>query len=57
MPLNNLLQVSTDGGTTWPAVTSDSDLVDEFNANKDAALKDANDDLNKYNFFPIVKLG
>lgn len=57
VPLNNLLQVSTDGGTTWPAVTSDSDLVDEFNANKDAALKDANDDLNKYNFFPIVKLG
>lgn len=57
VPLNNLLQVSTDGGTTWTAVTSDSDLVDEFNANKDAALKDANDDLNKYNFFPIVKLG
>ncbi len=55
VPLNNLLQVYN--GTTWVAVDSDSDLVDAFNANKTAALKDANDDLGKYNLFPIIKLG
>ena len=48
-----------DGGT-WKPFAGDPNydaLVDEFDARKDAELKDAQDELDKYKFFPIVKLG
>lgn len=57
VPLNSLLEVSTDNGVTWDPVSTDPLLVAQFNADKDAALRDANDDLGDYNFFPMVKLG
>ena len=48
-----------DGGT-WKPFAGDPNydaLVDEFDARKDAELKDAQDELDKYKFYPIVKLG
>ena len=57
VPFNNLLQVSTDGGSTWTDVDSNPTLIAQFEADKELALKDANDDLGDYNFFPMVKLG
>lgn len=48
-----------DGGV-WKNFAGDpnyDDLIDEFNDRKDAELKDAQDELDKYKFYPIVKLG
>ena len=56
VPLNNLLEVG-DGVGGWDPVEGDSLLENQFNTNKEVALKDANDDLNKFKFFPMVKLG
>lgn len=39
----------------WSSVSGP--LVDQFNENKDAELKDINDEFNKYKFYPMVKLG
>lgn len=55
--VNNLQY--NDGGT-WKNFEGDPNydvLVNEFNARKDAELKDAQDELDKYKFYPIVKLG
>jgi hypothetical protein len=56
VPLNGLLEVSTDGGATWNPVEG-TPFETQFNIDKQEALRDANDDLNKYEFFPMVKLG
>lgn len=56
VPLNNLLEVG-DGVGGWDPVEGNSPREIAFNTNKEAALKDANDDLNKFKFFPMVKLG
>ena len=48
-----------DGGT-WKPFTGDpsyDSLVDDFNDRKDAELKDAQDELDKYKFYPLIKLG
>lgn len=37
--------------------TDYQDKVDEFNDRKDKELKDAQDELNKYKFYPLIKLG
>ena len=55
--VNNLQY--NDGGV-WKNFTGDpnyNNLVSDFNARKDAELKDAQDELDKYKFYPIVKLG
>lgn len=55
--VNNLQY--NDGGT-WKNFTGDPNyntLVAEFDARKDAELKDAQKELDKYKFYPIVKLG
>ena len=47
-------------GGTWKPFAGDENyntLVAEFNANKAEELKDAQDELDKYKFYPIVKLG
>ncbi len=47
-------------GANWQNFAGDSnydDLVADFNARKDAELQDAQDELDKYKFYPIVKLG
>jgi len=49
-----------DNGGGWTNFAGDpnyNDLVSDFNARKDAELKDAQDELNKYKFFPMIKLG
>jgi hypothetical protein len=49
-----------DGGGNWKSFAGDPNyntLVEEFNANKAEELEDAQDELNKYKFYPIVKLG
>jgi hypothetical protein len=56
VPLNNLLEVSTDGGATWDHVEG-TPFEAQFNIDKQEALRDANDDLSKYEFFPMLKLG
>lgn len=56
--VNNLQY--NDGGTWKPFDVADPNYtskVNEFNERKDAELKDAQDELDKYKFFPIVKLG
>ena len=48
-----------DGGT-WKDFAGDpnyNNLKADFEARKDAELKDAQDELDKYKFYPIVKLG
>lgn len=45
---------------TWKPFTGDpsyDSLVADFNARKDAELKDAQDELDKYKFYPLIKLG
>ena len=49
-------------GGVWKNISSLSgteydNKVAEFNARKDAELKDAQDELDKYKFYPIVKMG
>ena len=47
-------------GANWQNFAGDpnyDDLVADFNARKDAELQDAQDELDKYKFYPIVKLG
>ncbi len=47
-------------GENWQNFAGDpdyDDLVADFNARKDAELQDAQDELDKYKFYPIVKLG
>lgn len=56
VPINDLLQVSNNNGTTWHDVEGTA-FEAQFLADKAIALKDANDKLDKYNFFPMVKLG
>ena len=54
----NNLQYDNGGG--WSNFAGDpnyNNLVTDFNARKDAELQDAQDELDKYKFFPIVKLG
>ena len=43
-------------GSSWIAVDNDS-LKATFNTNKELALRDANNELDKYKIFPMVKLG
>lgn len=57
VPFDNSLQVSTDGGASWDTVVLGTPLETQFNIDRQAALKDANDELDKYTFFPMVKLG
>ena len=48
-----------DGGA-WKNFTGDpnyDNLVDDFNDRKDKELKDAQDELDKYKFYPLIKLG
>lgn len=55
--VNNLQY--NDGGA-WKPFTGDpsyDSLVDDFNDRKDAELKDAQDELDKYKFYPLIKLG
>jgi hypothetical protein len=54
----NNLQYNDGGG--WKKLSEYGDYankVSDFNARKNAELKDAQDELNKYKFFPIVKMG
>ena len=47
-------------GGIWQPIQGNAQydrLVREFNENKDAELKDINDEFNKYKFYPMVKLG
>jgi len=56
----NNLQYTTDGGTTWHNFAGDpnyDNLVADFDARKDAELQDAQHELNKYKFYPMVKIG
>ena len=56
--VNNLQY--NDGGTWKNFDVADPNYtskVDEFNDRKDAELKDAQDELNKYKFYPLIKLG
>ncbi len=55
--VNNLQY--NDGGT-WKNFTGDPNydiLVADFNARKDAELQDAQNELDKYKFYPLIKLG
>jgi hypothetical protein len=55
--VNNLQY--NDGGI-WKNFAGDpnyDNLVAQFNERKDAELKDAQDELDKYKFYPIIKLG
>jgi hypothetical protein len=56
VPINDKLQVSTDGGVSWTKVESTA-WEARFEADKTAALKEANDELGKLKFFPMAKLG
>lgn len=57
----NNLQVLTgsnpDNPADWDNVTLNSSYLDDFYARKDAELKEANDEFNKYKFYPMAKLG
>ena len=56
--VNNLQY--NDGGTWKNFDVADPNYtskVDEFNDRKDAELKDAQDELDKYKFYPLIKLG
>ena len=47
-------------GDTWKNFAGDpnyNNLVADFNARKDAELQDAQDELDKYKFYPMVKMG
>lgn len=47
-------------GANWQNFAGDpnyDNLVADFNARKDAELQDAQDELDKYKFYPIMKLG
>lgn len=52
-----LSQLQYNDGGTWKTVEGDSALTTLFTSNKTDALKEANDELGKLNFFPIIKLG
>jgi hypothetical protein len=54
----NNLQYNDSG--TWKNFTGDpsyTSLVNDFNNRKDAELQDAQDELDKYKFYPLIKLG
>ncbi len=51
IPVDNLKQ-STDGGATWDSVT-----VSEIDAEIDRVLSDAQSELDKVDFYPMVKVG
>ena len=56
--VNNLQY--NDGGIWKPFDPADPNYtskVNEFNARKDAELQDAQDELDKYKFYPLIKLG
>ena len=55
--VNNLQYDNGGGWTNFEGDPSYDTLVNDFNTRKNAELKDAQDELNKYKFFPIVKLG
>lgn len=55
VPVTDMLQYWN--GSSWDNVKIDSDLTNQFENNKNLALKDANEELDKYKMFPIVKLG
>ncbi|GHS98435.1 hypothetical protein FACS189421_07050 [Bacteroidia bacterium] len=57
VPVTDKLQVSNDGGSTWDNVQGNGVLQGQFDNAKTAALRDANDDLNKIKIYPMVKLG
>ena len=44
-------------GSAWEDVELDPTLISEFESDKDLALKDANDELEKYKIYPMIKLG
>ncbi len=44
-------------GGTWNPVAGDTTLTDEFEDLKADALKDANEDISKIDFYPIIKMG
>lgn len=55
-----LLEYSADGGTTWTSMSVPAEydnVVNELRNNIDDTLADAQKELNKYKFFPIVKMG
>lgn len=57
--VNNLQYYDSVGGT-WNNFAGDpnyNNLVADFNARKDAELQDAQDELDKYKFYPMVKIG
>jgi hypothetical protein len=56
VPVSDKLQISTDDGLTWKSVKG-TVWQAQFDHDKKMALKDANDDLSKLKFFPLLKLG
>lgn len=55
--VNNLQYNTGSGWANFAGDPSYNTLVSDFNARKNAELQDAQDELDKYKFFPIVKLG
>ena len=55
--VNNLQYNNGGGWTNFAGDPSYNTLVSDFNTRKDAELQDAQDELDKYKFFPIIKLG
>ncbi|MDR2675945.1 MAG: hypothetical protein LBC18_14035, partial [Opitutaceae bacterium] len=57
VPINDKLQRWDRDTSTWQNVGGNTDLETKFNEHKDAALADAQDELNKYKIYPLIKLG
>ncbi|MBO4672627.1 MAG: hypothetical protein J5608_03185 [Alphaproteobacteria bacterium] len=55
--VNNLQYDNGGGWTNFAGDPNYNNLVADFNARKKAELQDAQDELDKYKFFPIVKMG
>ncbi|MCL2748964.1 MAG: hypothetical protein FWE50_02710 [Alphaproteobacteria bacterium] len=56
-PVNDVLQISFDNGATWINIIEQTPLIDLFLTEKAMVVQDANEELEKYKLFPMVKLG